>query len=105
MLSWNMAAPLSLQSFLIPMAISCTGAVFLIGSSASAALEPFPSMAGTASAAFGSLQFGVSALIGSLLMAFPVTSTIPYGITIVIIGVAAFAFFAQREKEEVAAAA
>ena len=75
----------SLSGFLIPMAIACTGAMFVLGASAAAALEPFGKIAGTASAAFGALEFGLSAIAGSILMLFPVTSTFPYGIAILII--------------------
>ncbi len=99
MLLWYSLAPLSLQSFLIPMAISCTGAIFLVGSSASAALEPFPSISGTASAAFGGLEFGIAAIVGALLMSFPVTSTLPYGMTIVTMALLSSLLFFAREKK------
>lgn len=76
----------SLSGFLIPMAIACTGSMFVLGASASAALEPFGKIAGTAAAAFGSLEFGISSVAGSILMLFPVTSTLPYGVAILILG-------------------
>jgi MFS transporter, DHA1 family, chloramphenicol/florfenicol resistance protein len=76
----------SLTGFLIPMAIACTGSMFALGASASGALEPFGNIAGTASAAFGALEFGISSIAGSLLMLFPATSTFPYGIAILILG-------------------
>jgi MFS transporter, DHA1 family, chloramphenicol/florfenicol resistance protein len=85
MLGWYYINPLSLQGFLIPMAIACTGAMFLVGGTASKALEPFAAIAGTASAAFGSLEFGIAAVVGSLLMQFPTDSTVPYGVFIVIL--------------------
>jgi Bcr/CflA subfamily drug resistance transporter len=75
---------LTLAGFLLPMMLACTGAMFLVGSSAARALEPFAAMAGSASAAFGSIEFGLSALIGSGLMLLPVTSTVPYGVVILI---------------------
>jgi Bcr/CflA subfamily drug resistance transporter len=99
MLAWHSLASLSLQGFLVPMMLACTGAMFLIGSTASAALEPFPSIAGTASAAFGALEFGVSAVIGTILMTFPVNSTVPYGITIILMAIFTLILFINREKE------
>lgn len=95
MLLWHYAASLTLVGFLIPMAIACTGAMFVVGSSAAGALEPFGEMAGTASAAFGALEFGVAAIVGSILMIFPVNSTIPYGISILLMGAICLGLFAS----------
>lgn len=103
MLTWYYLAALSLSGFLIPMVIACTGAIFLVGGSASAALEPFGMIAGTAAAAFGALEFGLSALIGALLMLFPVSSTVPYGIAIIFMGLASLSLFALREKSQISA--
>jgi len=85
MLVWNLVEAISLPGFLIPMVIACTGAMFLVGGTASMALEPFALIAGTASAAFGALEFGIASVVGSLLMLIPVTSTVPYGIFIVVL--------------------
>jgi len=93
MLVWIYFAQLSLSGFLIPMTFACTGAMFLLGSAAACALEPFGHLAGTASAAFGSLEFGIAAIIGSIVMYFPPYSTIPYGISIVIIGLLSLGLF------------
>lgn len=98
MLGCHFLIPESLTGFLLPMAIACLGSMFVLGASASAALEPFGKIAGTASAAFGSLEFGISSLAGSLLMLFPVTSTLPYGIAILLIGGLSFATFKLRSK-------
>ena len=62
MLVWHLDCFSSLAGFLLPMAISCTGAMFLVGGATSSALEPFGAIAGTASAAFGALQFSVPPL-------------------------------------------
>lgn len=99
MLTWHYMASLSLEGFLIPMVIACTGAIFLVGSSASAALEPFGSIAGTASAAFGSIEFGLSAFAGSLLMLFSTHSTFPYGISILLMAAASTFLFMMRQEE------
>lgn len=93
MLTWHYLDSLSLQGFLIPMAVSCMGSMFLVGVSASAALEPFGKMAGTASAAFGAIEFGIAAAVGSVLMIFPVYSTLPYGCTIILMAVSCLILF------------
>ncbi len=95
MLAWHMLA-LSLAGFLIPMIIACTGAMFLIGGATSKALEPFGDIAGTASAAFGALQFTFSSIAGSLLMLFPTTSTVPYGISILVLACGTAILFRLR---------
>ncbi len=97
MLGWHNLAGPSLKGFLIPMAIACTGAIFLVGGSASAALEPFAPIAGTASAAFGSFEFGISAIVGTCLMLFPADSTVPYGISIVLMSSLAWGLFLMRK--------
>jgi len=85
MLVWHYAIAAQLAGFLLPMAVACIGAMFLLGASAAAALEPFGHIAGTASAAFGCMDFGIAAISGSLLMLFPINSAIPYGISLVIL--------------------
>lgn len=88
-----------LFGFLIPMAISCAGAMFLIGASASAALEPFGLVAGTAAAAFGCIEFGLSAFAGSVLMAFPIASSVPYALSLVIIALLLMGMFLIKEAK------
>jgi DHA1 family bicyclomycin/chloramphenicol resistance-like MFS transporter len=87
MLIWYNLFSLSLAGFLLPMALSCFGAIIILGSSAAAALEPFSHIAATASAMLGALQFGLSSLIGSIVVFFPTTSTLPYGITILVVAI------------------
>jgi len=99
MLAWHYIDDLSLQGFLIPMVFACTGAIFLVGGCASAALEPFASIAGTASAAFGAIEFGLSACIGSILMMFTITSTIPYGISILLMALFSLILFLMSKKK------
>jgi hypothetical protein len=98
MLAWHLLASLSMLGFLLPMVIACMGAIFLVGSCVAVALEPFSSMTGTAAAAFGCLEFGLSSLIGVLLMQFPVDSTVPYGICIVMMGLCSTFLFMSRQK-------
>lgn len=98
MLGWIYFGSLTLFGFLFPMVLACTGAMFLLGSSAACALEPFGHMAGTAAAAFGALEFGLAAFVGSILMYFPVTSTIPYGISILLMGLLSLSLFFFNRK-------
>lgn len=87
MLLWHYGVAETLAGFLLPMGIACTGAMFLLGAAAAEALEPFGHIAGTASAAFGCMDFSVAAIAGSLLMLFPITSAVPYGIALVIFAI------------------
>lgn len=98
MLAWDYFQALSLAGFLLPMAIACTGAMFLVGGTASMALQPFASIAGTASAAFGALEFGIASIVGSLLMLFPVVSTVPYAIFIVILALISLQLYSGTKK-------
>lgn len=98
MLFWHYLYDLTLAGFLIPMTFACTGAMFVLGGAASKALEPFPETPGTAAAAFGAMEFGISALIGSLLMMFPVVSTIPYAFMILSISLLSIFVF-KKTKE------
>lgn len=103
MLGWHYVEALSLAGFLLPMVIACTGAIFLTGGSAALALEPFPAIAGTAAAAFGALEFGLSAIIGTILMLFPITSTLLYAISIVLMAISSFTLFLCAKPERIAA--
>ncbi|HRD54931.1 MAG TPA: multidrug effflux MFS transporter [Parachlamydiaceae bacterium] len=95
MFCWD-CVHLSLTGFLLPMAIACTGAMFLVGATVSLALEPFSSMAGTASAAFGALEFGMASIAGSLLMLFPVVSSMSYAISLILLSSLSFLLFVKR---------
>lgn len=98
MLAWDYLQALSLAGFLIPMAIACTGAMLLVGGTASMALQPFASIAGTASAAFGALEFGIASIVGSLLMLFPVVSTVPYALFIVVLALISLQLYSGAKK-------
>lgn len=98
MLAWSYIQALSLAGFLIPMAIACTGAMLLVGGTASMALQPFASIAGTASAAFGALEFGIASIVGSLLMLFPVVSTVPYSLFIIVLALISLQLYSGTKK-------
>ncbi|MCE5294354.1 MAG: multidrug effflux MFS transporter [Chlamydiales bacterium] len=101
MLSWYLLEDLSLQSFLIPMVIACMGAMFLGGGSASGALDPFGEIAGTAAAGFGAIQFSISTIVGTALMLFPTSTTVPYGICIMLLAVSCVILFIQTQSKAV----
>jgi len=99
MLIWHHLDVSSLSGFLIPMALACTGAMFLIGGSAALAMEPFGEIAGTAAAAFGAVEFGLSAIVGSLLMLFPTTTPVPYGFFILVLAAMSMSLPYWRESK------
>lgn len=99
MLGWAFVADMSLLSFLLPMAVACTGGIFMLGSAASLALEPFSETAGTAAAAFGCLEFGLCSTIGTFLMLFPVESPIPYGLCIFCLSILSALLYLKQELQ------
>lgn len=105
MLGWHLVQEdPSLTGFLLPMIIACMGAMFLVGGTASIALEPFGAIAGTASAALGALQFTISSLLGSLLMLFSTSTTVPYAISILLIALLSTVIFILRPATKQATA-
>lgn len=84
---------LTLEGFLLPMALACIGAMFSLGGSAALALEPFGEIAGSASAAFGAMELCLASIIGFLLMSFEVHSALPYAVTIITAGVLSLFLF------------
>lgn len=103
MLACAFLSSLTITGYLLPMIIACSGSMFLLGAAASAALAPFAQMAGTASALFGAVQFAISALIGTVVMLFPTSSTVPYGISIVVIACLSALLFLMQPRRIVAA--
>ena len=87
MMIWSLITPLTLISYLIPMIIANLGGILLVGSCVSIALEPFPNLAGTASAAYGCLEYCISSIIIAFVMLFPIQSTLPYSISINLVSV------------------
>lgn len=87
----------SLAGFLLPMILTAGGSIFLFGSATSSALEPFAKTAGTASALLGAWQFVLASLIGSIVVLFPTTTTLPYNITIIIAICVAIILFRLRK--------
>lgn len=95
---------LTLEGFLLPMALACIGAMFSLGGSAALALEPFGEIAGSASAAFGAMELCIAAVIGFVLMSFEVHSALPYAFTITAAGslsLLLFHYFPEWDTEAV----
>lgn len=90
MLLTNLYIGLSLTGFMLTTVIACLGAVFFLGSGAAGAMEPFPDKAGMAAAGLGFGPFAIAAVTGSILMLFPINSSIPYAITLLILAILAF---------------
>lgn len=86
MLLTNLCFGLYIALFLPSVAIACTGAIFCIGSAAAGAMEPFPDYAGTAAAALQAGQFIIASIIGTILMHFPVQSSMTYAVCILLVG-------------------
>jgi len=78
----------------LPMIVYLLGCSFMIPSTTSAALSPFPQMAGAASSLLGALPFGLGAVVSAgLALAFDGT-TRPMALAVAIFGV--LAFFTER---------
>ncbi|MFT3741195.1 MAG: multidrug effflux MFS transporter [Gammaproteobacteria bacterium] len=84
MVGWFLLTGLNSLQYLIPSMLAGIAGAFMMGAGVSGAMEPFGVMAGTAAALNGCLQLAVSALIGSWVMHWPVTSTNPFALTIII---------------------
>ncbi|WP_150466356.1 multidrug effflux MFS transporter [Francisella sp. SYW-9] len=81
---------LTLWGFFAPCFFATFGAAFTTGTGASGSLEPFYEIAGVAAALFGTMEFAISGVIGSIAMLFPATSSLPIAITMIIMSVVCF---------------
>lgn len=81
---------LSLWGFFAPCFLATFGAAFTAGTGASGSLEPFYEIAGVAAALFGTMEFAISGVIGSIAMLFPATSSLPIAITMIILSITCF---------------
>jgi DHA1 family florfenicol/chloramphenicol resistance protein-like MFS transporter len=93
---------LSILGFLATMVITCFGAIIILSACASQALEPFGEIAGTAAACMQGVQFLVAAIMGSILLHFPVNSSTSYAIAVLIAGTICcwMAYLDQRVSHE-----
>ncbi len=87
MISWYLIAGLSLTGFLVPMGMAGFSCSLLFGAGAAGALEPFGDMAGTAAALLGAFEFMTAAIIGTFVLQWEVHSTLPLGLTVLVLGI------------------
>jgi DHA1 family bicyclomycin/chloramphenicol resistance-like MFS transporter len=69
--------------------IAGIGGSFMMGAGAGGAMEPFGKAAGLAAAMVGCLEFLCAAIFGTIIMNWPITSTIPLSLTMM--GLSTFA--------------
>ncbi|APC97905.1 multidrug effflux MFS transporter [Francisella frigiditurris] len=75
---------LSLWGFFAPCFFATFGCALTSGTGASGSMEPFFEIAGVASAMFGTLEFSISGLVGSVAMLFPATTNLPIAISMLV---------------------
>ena len=81
---------LSLWGFFAPCFFATFGCALVVGTGASGAMEPFYEMAGVAAAFFGTMEFALSGIIGSIAMLFPATSSLPIAIAMLVMSSLSF---------------
>lgn len=77
MIVWYKISGVSTAEFLLPCIIAGIGGSFMLGAGMAGAMEPFAETAGSAAALAGCLQFLSSAVLGSIILHWPVHSTMP----------------------------
>ncbi len=85
MLFWEQKYGLSKSGLIVPNLVITIGVALIFSPSISIAMAPFKYMAGTASAAYGTIQYSSTASIVAFVMQSPTLSTIPLGTTILIL--------------------
>lgn len=81
---------LSLWGFFAPCFFATFGCALVVGTGASGAMEPFYEMAGVAAALFGTMEFALSGIIGSVAMLFPANSSLPIAISMLVMSSLSF---------------
>ncbi len=85
MLVWTFTQGTSLESFMLPTALSGFTGAFLLGAGAGGALEPFGEMAGTAAALLGACEFLMATAVASITLLWPVKSNLSYAIPLTLL--------------------
>ncbi len=81
MLVWYLVSGISVAQYILPCMLAGIGGSFMMGAGAGGAMEPFGKAAGLAAAMVGCIEFLCAAIFGTIIMHWPVTSTIPLSIT------------------------
>ncbi|MFK7871789.1 MAG: multidrug effflux MFS transporter [Oligoflexales bacterium] len=76
----------SVVGTILPMLVVMIGASFILGSAIAGAMADFPDSAGTAAALYGLIQLCFASCAGQLAMIWPVSSTLPLALVLVLIG-------------------
>ncbi len=87
MFAWYEMLGLSIAGFLVPMSMANLGGAFLLGGGAGGAIEPFPEMAGAASAVFGASEFLFAFVVSTFVLKWQVKSTLPLSFTLITLGI------------------
>lgn len=90
MFLWFKTTGLTAASYLYPCMLAGVAGSFMMGAGAGGAMQPFANVAGSAAALLGCTQFLVGSAIGSWVMSWPMTSTLPLAISMAALGLAAF---------------
>lgn len=83
MLFWYEINGLSTAQYILPCMTAGIGGAFMMGAGAGGAMEPFGNSAGMAAAVIGCLEFVCASVFGTIIMNWPVTSTIPLSFTMI----------------------
>ncbi|MES2204119.1 MAG: multidrug effflux MFS transporter [Pseudomonadota bacterium] len=94
---WYIFFGLSMFGFMGPMMIMGFGGAFLMGAGAGGAIEPFPDMAGAASALFGSCQFVFGFVVSTVVLKWKITSTMPLALTMLVLGASVLILCAAKK--------
>ncbi len=89
---------LTLWCFFAPCFLATFGAAFTSGTGASGSMEPFYEIAGVAAAMFGTIEFALAGMIGSVAMLFPATTSLPIAITMIVVSLVAVALLILSNK-------
>lgn len=81
MFTWYRISGISTAQYILPCMLAGVGGSFMMGAGAGGAMEPFGNSAGLAAALIGCLEFLCASIFGTLIMSWPVTSTIPLSLT------------------------
>ncbi len=92
MLAYYYFAGLSIYGLMGPMVLMAFAAAMAMGAGAGGAIEPFPDIAGAASALYACNKFVFAFLVSTIIMLRKVESSVPLGLTIFVLGALAALF-------------
>jgi DHA1 family bicyclomycin/chloramphenicol resistance-like MFS transporter len=85
-------------SVILPSMIYFHGIGLILPLSVASAMAPFPERAGAASSLMGLLQMSTAAVMGAVVVRLVTTTAMPLGLTMALVGVAAFAIFHSTQR-------